>query len=199
MDKENFINRWKTTTDELRVQLHLGSKELTLTFEEQKKEILNWSKEARTTLESNASSASIEMLRKLEELEVQATLGKAETKEAMQEQRKQLTSLIGEANEASIKLLGDSKKIVRDLAVKADSKFDEWHTKFDLLRVQINLGTADASDGWKEKKEDLNKSIHNLEAKLGKVSEDSEEGWTNFKSEISEAWKHVKNAFSKTE
>ncbi|MFT5903799.1 MAG: hypothetical protein ACI9O2_000654, partial [Flammeovirgaceae bacterium] len=42
-----------------------GSKELTLNFEEQKKEILNWSKEARTTLESNASSASTEMLRKL--------------------------------------------------------------------------------------------------------------------------------------
>lgn len=198
MDKENFINRWKATADELRVQLHLGSKELSDSFEEQKKEILNWSKEARTTLETEASSASAEMRTKLEELEVQAALGKAESKEAIQKQRKKLTSLITEANESSIKLLGDSKKNVRDLAVKADSKFDEWHTRFDLLRLQISLGAADASVDWNEKKEDLKQSIQKLESKLEDASHDSEEGWISFKSEISEAWTHVKKAFSKT-
>ncbi len=199
MDKENFINRWRATADELRVQLHLGSKDLSDKFEEQKKEILNWSKETRSSLESEASIASTEMRKKLEELEVQAALGKAETKEALQEQRKKLTSLIKDANEASIKLMGDSKKNVREIASKADSKFDEWHTRFDLLRLQISLGAADASDEWKEKKEDLNKSIRNLESKLGEISQETEEGWTNFKGEISEAWTHVKKAFSKTE
>ncbi|MCZ4409976.1 hypothetical protein O3Q51_14235 [Cryomorphaceae bacterium 1068] len=199
MDKENFINRWRATADELRVQLHLGSKELSNKFEEQKKEILNWSKETRTSLETEASIASVEMRTKLEELEVQAALGKAETKEAIQEQRKKLTSLIRGANEASIKLMGDSKKNVRELAGKADSKFDEWHTRFDLLRLQMTLGASDASDEWIEKKEDLNKSIRNLESKLGEMSQETEEGWSNFKGEISEAWTHVKKAFSKTE
>ncbi len=107
--------------------------------------------------------------------------------------------MIKDANEASIKLMGDSKKNVREIAAKADSKFDEWHTRFDLLRLQISLGAADASDEWKEKKEDLNKSIRNLESKLGEISQETEEGWTNFKGEISEAWTHVKKAFSKTE
>jgi prefoldin subunit 5 len=199
MDKENFINRWRATAEDLRVQLHLGSKELSDKFEEQKKEILHWSKETRTSLESEASIASTEMRSKLEELEVQATLGKAETKEAIQEQRKKLTSLMQDANEASIKLMGDSKKNVRQIAAKADSKFDEWHARFDLLRLQISLGAADASEEWKEKKDDLNKSIRNLESKLGEVSQETEEGWTNFKGEISEAWTHVKKAFSKTE
>jgi lipid II:glycine glycyltransferase (peptidoglycan interpeptide bridge formation enzyme) len=199
MDKENFINRWKATADELRVQLHLGSRELSDSFEEQKKEILRWSEEARTTLETEASSASAEMRTKLEELEVQAALGKAESKDAIQEQRKKLTSLITEANESSIELLGDSKKNVRDLAVKADTKFDEWHTRFDLLRLQISLGAADASVDWNEKKKDLKQSIQKLESKLEAVSDDSEEGWISFKGEISEAWTHVKKAFSKTE
>jgi lipid II:glycine glycyltransferase (peptidoglycan interpeptide bridge formation enzyme) len=199
MDKENFINRWKATADELRVQLHLGSRELSDSFEEQKKEILRWSEEARTTLETEASSASAEMRTKLEELEVQAALGKAESKDAIQEQRKKLTSLITEANESSIELLGDSKKNVRDLAVKADTKFDEWHTRFDLLRLQISLGAADASVDWNDKKKDLKQSIQKLESKLEAVSDDSEEGWISFKGEISEAWTHVKKAFSKTE
>jgi len=198
MDKTNFINRWRATADDLRVQLHLGSEELSKKFEEQKKEILDWSKETRTSLKSEASIASTEMRTKLEELEVQASLGKAESKEAIQEQRKKLTSLIREANEASIKLMGDSKKKVRQIAAKADSNFDEWHTRFDLLRLQLSLGAADASDEWKEKKEDLNKSIRNLESKLGEMSQETEEGWTNFKGEISEAWTHVKKAFSKT-
>jgi hypothetical protein len=199
MDKESFINRWKATADELRVQLHLGSKDLTDKFEEQKKEILNWSKETRASLESEASTASAEMRTKLEELEVQAALGKAETKEAILEQRKKLTSLIKDANEASIKLMGDSKKNIREIAGKADSKFDEWHTRFDLLRLQITLGAAEASDEWKDKKEDLTKSIHQLESKIGEISQETEEGWANFKGEISEAWTHVKKAFSKTD
>ncbi|MGB6035633.1 MAG: hypothetical protein WBG42_05150, partial [Cryomorphaceae bacterium] len=162
-------------------------------------EILHWSAETRSSLESEASLASKEMRIKLEELEVQAALGKAETKEAIQEQRKKLTSLMQDANEASIKLMGNSKKSVRHIAAKADSKFDEWHTRFDLLRLQLSLGAADASNEWKEAKEDLNKSIRNLESKLGEMSQETEEGWTNFKGEISEAWTHVKKAFSKTE
>jgi len=199
MEKENYINRWKATAEELRLQLHLGSKDLSDKFEEQKKEILAWSKETRLDLEREASSTSKELRTKLEELEVQAALGKAETKEAIQEQRKKINTLVGEANEASIKLLGDSKKGIREIASKADATFDEWHTRFDLLRLQISLGAADASDEWKEKKEDLKNSIHQLESKLGEISQDSEEGWTHFKSEITEAWSHVKKAFSKTE
>lgn len=198
MEKENYINRWKATAEELRLQLHLGSKDLSDKFEEQKKEILTWSKETRMDLEREASSTSKELRTKLEELEVQAALGKAESKEAIQEQRKKINTLVREANEASIKLLGDSKKSIREIASKAETTFDEWHTRFDLLRLQISLGAADASDEWNEKKEDLKKSIHQLESKLGEISQDSEEGWTHFKSEITEAWSHVKKAFSKT-
>jgi len=197
MDKENFVNRWRATAEELRVQLHLGSKELSDKFEEHKKEIADWSKETRTTLENETASTSKEMRAKLEALEVQAALGKAESKEALQAQRKKLTSLITEANEASIKLMGSSKKNIRQFAANADGKFDEWHTRFDLLKLQLSLGAADASAEWDDKKHDLKKSIHNLESKLEDISHESEESWSNFKGEISEAWTHVKKAFSK--
>jgi len=196
MDREKFINRWKATAEELRLQLHLGSKDLSDKFEDQKKEILNWSKETRAILEKEASTTSKELRKKLEALEYQADIEKAETKAALQEQRKKLTSLVRESNEAAIKLLGDSKKNVRELALKADAKFDEWNMRFDLLRLQINLGAADAADEWSEKKESLNQSIHQLESRLDDLSHESEEGWSNFKSEISEAWGHVKKAFS---
>lgn len=199
MDKENFVNRWKATAEELRLQLHLGSKELNDKFEEQKKEILHWSKETQKTLENEASSASEEMRAKLEALEVQAALGKAESKEALQEQRKKLASLIKEANETSIQLMGSSEKGIRQFAANADGKFDQWQTRFDLLRLQLSLRAADASDMWNDRKKDITKSIHDLESKLDDLNHESEETWSNFKGEISESWKHLKKAFSKTD
>lgn len=199
MDKHNFIDRWKATAEELQLQLHLGSKELGDKFEDQKKEILHWSQDTREKLEGEVGTAATELRAKLERLELQAALGKAETKEAIQEQRKKMAALVSEAHESSTHLLGDSKKNLGELAAKANTKLDEWHTKFDLLRLHISLGAAEASDEWKEKKEDLKESLHKLESKLDDLSEDSEESWSNFKGEIAEAWTHVKKAFSKTD
>jgi len=196
MDKGHIIDRWRATAEELRLQLHLGSKELTDKFEEQKQEILKWSQDQAQDLNKDASEAATDLQRKLEELQVQAALGRAETKDAFLDQRKKLNDLLTEANEAAIKLMGNSKNSLRELAEKADTQFDQWQTRLDLFRLQVSLGAMEASDQWNEQKKDLKNSIVNLESKLDEAGTKSEQSWDQFKNEISEAWKHVKKAFS---
>jgi hypothetical protein len=195
MNKENFINRRKATAEELRLQLHSGSRDLIDNFETQKRENREWCQHTMANLEDEASETSLDLQRKLKALEVQAAMGKAETKEAIQVQRKKLSYLVKEA-QASINLPGDSKKNVRELAFRAEVLFDKWLADFDLLRLQFNWGAAEASDEWNKRKVKLRHSINDRETKSENTNRESEEGWINFKKEISEARAHVKKAYS---
>jgi len=197
MESETTINKWKRKADELKLQLHLGSRELTDKFEEQKKEIARWSEETRHKLSDESSERATALKTKLEELEVQAALGRAESKQALEEQRKKMSAALREAKEEAEKISSDAKTKVKEIAENTNTTLDTWHMKFDILRLQLKLGAAEASSEWEERKKELSKSINNLENKMKEAGKKSGESWDNFKSEMSEAWGHFRKAFSK--
>jgi hypothetical protein len=197
MEKQKLTDRWKATAEELRLQLHLGSKELSQKFETQKKEILHWSRKAQEDLEDEASQKGQELKTKLEELEVQAALGKAESRDALKNQEEKISKLLHEIGAKSDEFMETSKEKAKSFNEASELQFQKWQTSFDMFRLQMKLGAAETKDQWEEKRKEIKSSLDKLEAKIDEMKEDGEENFSNFKNEMSKSWSHFKNAFKK--
>ena len=81
--------------------------------------------------------------------------------------------------EALKKALGDaSEELESELAstgVITDNKMQEAREKFDLLRVQLALGGAEARDAFEAQREEIQRSISALEAAIDQQLEASEQ------------------------
>lgn len=87
----------------------------------------------------------------IEELQVQAALGKAEAKDKFEETKKKFNLFL---HESKLKIK-ESKE-----------KTDEIHAMFDDLRVQLALGKAETTEAFKEQKKQLLLKLHQLEVKI---------------------------------
>jgi len=87
----------------------------------------------------------------IEEVQVQAALGKAEAMDKFEDVKQKFNTF------------------VHDSKMKYDEgreKVDEVHAKIDELRVQLNLGKAETTEMFKEQKEKLLTALHELEVKI---------------------------------
>jgi ElaB/YqjD/DUF883 family membrane-anchored ribosome-binding protein len=97
----------------------------------------------------------VETLRKaaieIEELQVQAALGKAEAQDKYEEVKKKFNNVL---NEAKSKINAGKDKI------------EDIDTKFDELRVQLELGKAEGLDSFRVEKRKLLSKLHEIEVKI---------------------------------
>lgn len=97
----------------------------------------------------------VETLRKaaieIEELQVQAALGKAEAKDKYEEIKKKFNLVL---HEAKSKIESGKEKV------------EDIDTKFDELRVQLELGKAEGLDAFKAQKKGLLAKLHEIEVKI---------------------------------
>ena len=87
----------------------------------------------------------------LEELQVQAALGKAEASDKYEEIKKKFNMFIHES---------------KGKYETGMDKIEELHTQFDELRVQLALGKAETIEAFKEQKKQLLATIHEIEVKI---------------------------------
>jgi hypothetical protein len=97
----------------------------------------------------------VETLRKaaieIEELQVQAALGKAEAKDKYEEIKKKFNLVLHEAKSK----IDSGRDTIEDI-----------DTQFDELRVQLELGKAEGLDAFKEQKKNLLSKLHEIEVKI---------------------------------
>ena len=192
----NFLNKWKQKVEALRVQLHLGSKEAADKFDDDKKEIVKWVKHNRNELASKSSKVFTGLKTSLEELEVQAALAKAESKEEIKIQQDKLSKALGNVQKEVGDLRDETLAEAKEMTENMSRTLDDWQTKFDLLKLQVHLGAKDASDKWEKQKKELSDRLHDMDTSLEAAKKDGAENFEHFKSEMGEAWKHIKSGFS---
>ncbi len=98
----NFFRKATVKIEELQVQAALGKAELSDYFEDLKKESLAEYHQIKAKLNSQIEKATEkkdEIKGKLEHLELQLALGKAETKEVLAEQKKNLKQAIKDVSD----------------------------------------------------------------------------------------------------
>lgn len=98
---------------------------------------------------------AVDFLRKaaveLEELQVQASLGKAELQDAYEDAKKNFNLFI---HESKLKIQ------------EGQNKYEEIRTLFDELVVQLALGKAETLEAFKEQKKNILSKLHEVEVKI---------------------------------
>lgn len=176
--------------DELMVQFALGKAEARDKFEELKTAFKNWLSRwqaLRNGKELNEVTARLNAL--VNELELQLSLGLAETKEVFEEQRKRITksieSLEGALNE-NLKLLSDTD-IFHEL--------EKFKLKLEVIRLRFVLKKFAVKDSFREKLNAARLKASRLTAGIQNKLENKPDKLENFKDEIQLAYKHLRKAF----
>jgi len=150
-EKEN-INFWKQKAEEIRVQLNLGAAEAADKYEEEKKAVRNWIHETEQKIKENGDSRLDKLKTKLEELKVQASLGRADARDEFEEQRKKFNTKLHEARQEAKELSQKADSKSKEIGDKVSQRLQAWQTQFDIFNVQLHLGAKEASEKWNEQK-----------------------------------------------
>ena len=192
------LERWKSELEHLNMQLHLGRAEAKEAFEKQKGELREWVDEAGEWMDDVKEDGAEKMTdakRKLEELRVQAALGRADTIDALHEEQKELSQKMHDMKYSLEHAYQEVKEDAGDLSEDIGYKFEDLKTRFDMFWLHTSLGAMEAGDAWERRKKDISSDLHELKLKLEKGKDVAEDRWDNFSKEMTEAWRHFIGAF----
>lgn len=195
---DKIINGLKnaiTELEEFRVQAALGKAEAKDIYEDVKKKFKTSIHEAKVKFDSIKTEASYEALHIknfFESLQVQLALGKAESKEIFEEQSKKIRQALHDL-ENSIR----SNKQTSELYSTVLMDIEKFKIKMDILKLKYELKKMDVKDEFEEKKLEFLKQMSSLKDKMLLKEKKNPERWEHFQDEISEAYSHLKKAFSR--
>ncbi|MGZ3898715.1 MAG: hypothetical protein ACXVNM_01880 [Bacteroidia bacterium] len=179
--------------EELRVQLALGKAEARDLYEESKKKFNAYIHEAKISLENfkdKATSGASHIKPLLEALQLQLVLGKAETREVFEEQKKIITKSLLEL-EAIIR----KNKTADEYYSKLLMEIEKFKIKLEIIKLRYELKKMGANEEFEEKKHEFLSKLNEIKSKmLGKKAEQKNK-WENFHDEITEAYQHLRKAF----
>lgn len=176
--------------DELALQLALGKADARDKFEEIKSEFRLKVGELKNILANPAENyLSPEVKAKIEELELQLALGKADSKDLFEGQKKKIMNALTNLEE-------DIKKNWR--RIKAPDFFvhevEQFKLKMEILRLRFRLKKFDVRDDYRTRMQTVRREIKKMTTKAKDRINARQEKYDDFKFEISLAYKHIKNA-----
>ncbi|HNV29104.1 MAG TPA: hypothetical protein PKJ83_08215 [Cyclobacteriaceae bacterium] len=176
--------------DELALQLALGKADARDKFEEIKSEFRLKVGELKNILANPAENyLSPEVKAKIEELELQLALGKADSKDLFEGQKKKIMNALTNLEE-------DIQKNWR--RIKAPDFFvhevEQFKLKMEILRLRFRLKKFDVRDDYRTRMQTVRREIKKMTSKAKDRINARQEKYDDFKFEISLAYKHIKNA-----
>ena len=178
--------------DELVVQFALGKAEGKEKFEEIKKEFRQRVGEFKKLLEAPASGLlTPETRQKIEALEVQLALGKAETKELFEEQKEKILKTLSHI-ESEIMTWIKSGKLPDDFS----HDVEKFKLKLEIIRLKFTLKKFEVKDTFKESMSDARREIEKITSGIKSKLQGGSSKYSDFRNEMSMAYKHLKKALT---
>jgi hypothetical protein len=200
---DEAIQEWKLRAEELQLQLSLGRMEAIDELEKQKSNFKSFINETTNKVNTMAEKINPEIASQLktkfEEMQVQLALGQAESKEAFEKQKEKINQgldSIFDLLKKGIKNAGMEENL-NSFLEKFEGTTETFKTKLEAAKLQFALGKADAKDDLEKNKKEVTEKLNEIRSKIDSNKEIAEEKWEGFRTEISEAFNHIKTAFSK--
>jgi hypothetical protein len=175
--------------DELVLQFALGKAEAHDKFEDAKKQLrIRVSEFKSTNLGAQITDASQKLKALLEELNLQLNLGKAESKEMFEEQRKKIEGVIAK---------------VRKELKQPHHAFDKDHLehdieifklKLEILRLRFEVKKFEVKDSFREGMQDARKKIEKTASKLKARLTSERTVFDKLRKDAKGAYKHLRKA-----
>jgi len=183
------LRKSATELEEFQVQAALGKAEAQDKYEEVKKQFNQFIHDSEFKIKD--VKVKIEELHtKFDELRVQLALGKAETKEVFNKQKKQLLSIIHDI-EVKIK----TNETLNRMYALTLIEIEQFKIQLEILEQKFSKDKKGSKDAFEKGKNEFVSFIDKFKGKYAKKKEESR--LEHFQNEISEAFDHLKSAFSK--
>lgn len=190
---DNVIGALRKTAIELeafQVQVALGKAEAKDKYAEMKKRYNAFIHDSEYKIEGVKDKIE-ELHMKFDELRVQLALGKADTKELFEEQKKQLHKTIHDI-EVKIK----TNDTLNSMYAFALIELEQFKIQLEILEQRFSENKDKAKVLFEKGRDNFNAFIAKMKDKYSGKKEMTQ--FEHFQYEISEAFDHFKNAFSKS-
>jgi hypothetical protein len=178
--------------DELVVQFALGKAEGKEKFEEIKREFRQRISEFKKLLDAPAAGfLTPEARRKIEELEVQLALGKAESKDLFEEQKKKILKTLSQV-EHELKTWINSGKMPVDFS----DDIEKFKLKLEIIRLKFNLKKFEVKDAFKDRMNNARGEVEKIRGAVKSKLKDGSLKYNDFRDQMSLAYKHLKKALN---
>lgn len=178
---KELFNNWKASLEELRMQFNLGKMDASEAFETQKKHLRGLIEGMKLNVDKATDMAeeNAQKLRaKLDELMVQLNLGKAETKELYEEQRKKIDIALQEVYAAGKLAYHGNYTYMMELF---DNNTKAFKTGLDIVKLQFALGKMEAKEEAEKARKEMNEKIAELQVfaeKAQQLTKENLEEWS---------------------
>jgi hypothetical protein len=195
---KDHLDTLKTTVEGLNVQLHLGKADAEKAFEEQKANLRDWAVKMSSRIdeakELNKDQAA-QIKSTLEDLRVQAALGKATSEDLLREQQKELKMRLEQLRSDSDLVFGTTKEHSDAFLEDLSLKLHDYQIKFDIFKLQLQLAKMEGEQEWEKRRKEAEVKLQEFQKDLETRAEEASGKLENFSNEMSQAWKHVRKAF----
>lgn len=175
--------------EEFQVQTALGKADAQDKFEEVKKKFKIFIHDSEFKIKGVKEKIE-DLNTKFDELRVQLALGKAETKEVFKKWKKQLLLILHDI-EVKIK----TNEYLNRMYALTLIEIEQFKIQLEILEQKFITDKKDNKDSFEKGKYDFNSFIDKFKSKYTAKKEETK--LEHFQNEISEAFNHFKNAFSK--
>ncbi|NND51670.1 MAG: hypothetical protein HKN54_04635 [Flavobacteriaceae bacterium] len=179
------LRKAATEMEEFQVQAALGKAEAQDAFEDAKKRFSKFLQDSKYKFQEGKEQFK-EIDPKLDELRVQLELGKAEALDKFREQKKELLMKLHEL-EFQIKQNPRFDRMNAFMQIE----IEKFKVKLDLLEERFEENKEGAKLAFEKGKMEFNAFINKFKERYAKQEETK---WEHFRSEVSEAFKHLKGA-----
>jgi len=171
-----LITKAESEIDELRVKITLGKMNGADLFEEMKKELHNSFTEISGDLKHEAEEFADSLQSKIESLQVQLVLGKAEALDAYEAQKQKINEAITDIEQ---NIRDTRNKLTYELKLKIQNELEKFKLKMEVLQIRYELGRLDLKDNVESKREQFKKEFDLLVEKMKNESKDKLEEYGN--------------------
>ena len=178
--------------EEVRLQIALGKAEAKDAYEDIKRSFQDYLQNIKLKLiKAKDSDTGVQITNALEHLQVQLILGMAESKELFEAQYKKIHTAI-QALELSLK----QDKEIQEEYIQLRFELEKFKIKLELMALHFQLNKIKVEYNFETKKKEFLENLTKLKNRINTKGEETKEKWDHFQDELSEAYEHLKKAFS---
>ncbi|TVR41138.1 MAG: hypothetical protein EA392_02345 [Cryomorphaceae bacterium] len=190
LELESLKKSWRTRMEELEVQLALGKADARDAYDNHRKELRNALKDGADELRELANSGdeqAAQLREKLKKAEVELELLKIEGEQVYDEQKAKAQKLIAELGNSLKVAAEEGKEEYRDFRNALTPHLLAFRMRLDMLRLQMALGQAEASDKAEELERDFRDTIRRARDQWEEWEDEVEDRWEDFTDKLKES------------
>ncbi len=188
----NGLKKAVVELEEFNVQVSLGKMEAHDAYEAAKKKMHNFIHETEQHLHDDGEIRNLirEFRTALDELRVQLALGKAETRDAFEAQRKKIMSAFHKLESFFESSLAQSETLA-SLRIE----MTKFRIRLEILKLRYELNRMDAHEEFEAGKREFSQKLDKIRDSITEMEKHGRDKWNHFKDEITEAYGDLRKAF----